>query len=948
MSEEKKWEKALSYHFLGFVKELKSKVQQQSVPNRVSHSIPSVFSLYSKLLDTSGKESELNVELNYFSFYYDYLLQFLINEKIPTAPMLEIKAIGQRIEKLRNGGVYFDGFAMDIKLLANYILSHQINGPDETEIYVLFNKFMLCDKDYINYEAHSEKTQKCLLKFFKGLQSVNQANKNRSCFIANSLLTLFQKDGYDIRNFTEFVSICTKLGIYKDFQQQITVLLRYLKETKDSKAEDIYLMTKVFLDEKDYQKLLILHKNMPKYAFIIIGLTKELKECPKELQTSILCSDFDSKKFDLLKLEISRYKKDKESIQFSLRAENVEGIASTYPLKKMTESIQYPAQVDMPLGLFMAIIHSGTKKSEKALRAFTSFHERFKKVSQSKEAKGDEQQGTDWVTFMDQNSMKLVNLYELLGADLFPYLEKMLDNSPNKLNYYLNNFQFIHPRYYQLIRLIQSRFSTEIIKDSSSFDDILISIGQLEEIVFGFDTIKKYSLKEDSWEDKLARFIYQDRTLIEINQFIFDQKISLFKKFLEIESELDSSKLQPHVLRCILAARRSIKCRSLKDVFDLLIEFDLKTGCKSTDFTDAHDFNNLSAPGEFVKKISNLHGFHSLKENAAIKNSNLERQLSKHNLLIEFELYESGINTTLAFKYPQQKFSIKSDTMVDFSEFAASLNVDQENLENRLHTLRTSTHTHLSADMLEVNNVKFFRSHLPGPVEKQIEHLEQREIIFRDGLKAKLLAEKLQKAEKMEFIIQQADKNLCSNFQLQPNFSQTIFPIADNYSNLVLMCMDKAMMLHAIYDKATNEQVCQHFFFFAKDEKHPRDIYVVSSNFEFCADYAFNKALKCTLWTKLIDFTGQYAKAIGAKGLICKPSDWFVDCYQSFKEFTTVDIKIEKVGGFVALSENDTAEEARDRYSLSQVLNAQAFYLYEKSPVFQAEEEVKHEQLRPS
>ena len=99
----------------------------QSAQN-IQQVIPSLVSLYTSYLLSQNRKNDFK---NQTFFYLHYLCHRIQNENIPTIPMLEIKAWLETSDNRTPDD--------NILILSGLILSHQKNGPDNTEIYSIFN-----------------------------------------------------------------------------------------------------------------------------------------------------------------------------------------------------------------------------------------------------------------------------------------------------------------------------------------------------------------------------------------------------------------------------------------------------------------------------------------------------------------------------------------------------------------------------------------------------------------------------------------------------------------------------------------------------------------------------------------------------------------------------------------------------------------------------------------
>lgn len=156
-----------------------------------------------------------------------------------------------------------------------------------------------------------------------------------------------------------------------------------------------------------------------------------------------------------------------------------------------------------------------------------------------------------------------------------------------------------------------------------------------------------------------------------------------------------------------------------------------------------------------------------------------------------------------------------------------------------------------------------------------------------------------------QYTAEQWDKTKIDSYFLGNHLSCCLATDADKFPAMIQRRMDDAMMMHVIVDQKTGLPICGNWLFFAED-KNTGEIYVVANYFEIKQSVATDVKLKNELTKNLIEFTGQYTKDVGAKK--------FIMCHlpygliSNFKHFPQAKVSIQKVGGYLALSDEVDAK----------------------------------------
>lgn len=520
---------------------------------------------------------------------------------------------------------------------------------------------------------------------------------------------------------------------------------------------------------------------------------------------------------------------------------------------------------------------------------FQMFYRLFDKKNQYLREHAGEHNTVDYTNFMITYAIKMSNLYEFMGEDVFLFMKKILNTSLQNLERYFENLILIPVEYIPLLQEVNKKFKSDIIKgESRSFEVLLTLIGQLELFLLELaKSNKKSCFSKEIFLKKFASVAEETKSILDLTDFIVKEISDIYKILLDIPEhcKIDTFKFtqDPLLLSRLLIARNAMKEEKLDFVFDTLIEYDLRTDVNFTDF--AYTPNQQHALGQ---------------------------ELSLHNQKIEQTLSKAGINTEQAFNYRvAKKFSAGDNNFVDLPTMANTLYADIKSLgqilslktplkffeddeskerkgirkcidqikkqvEKKLNTVQVNAILNGEVDkqlkIIEPILEKLFKLEpLNMPLKEHGQHfVKHRDQLFIEIAKSKTRT-KQKKEKKRNFEITQWDKNELHTFLLGDYLSCCLAPDGSRFPAMVERRMDAAMMMHVILDEEINQPVCGNWLFFAYDQQNPNDIYVVANFFEIRASYGLKKELSKKLVTELLDFTGQYAKSIGAKGFIMRP-----------------------------------------------------------------------------
>ncbi|TAL60890.1 MAG: hypothetical protein EPN84_08825 [Legionella sp.] len=524
-----------------------------------------------------------------------------------------------------------------------------------------------------------------------------------------------------------------------------------------------------------------------------------------------------------------------------------------------------------------------------------------------------------------------------MGDDVFLFMKKMVKASGKNLERFFENFNYIPAMYFPVLQQLEQNFKKEQIKNHpSSYDQLLVCISTLETLRKELTPESEAALFEEGSPNYAvlvgSLVVNNSLTPIELISF-FNQKLqAVYRKLLALPEQLnlDTSVFDNHpgLFLRLLAGRRHLKDHRLERVFDKCIEYDLRTD---------RDFNFFA---------------YSLDQQ-----DELGRRLAKHNERIKSDLKVAKINTDLAFSYPHKSsFSCITNDSIDWESLARAIYNDLNNLEGLLNPqIQTPLIQSLLMSITKIKSqvTKGKQVNLKpiynGTLDNRLQRIHDQltELLSTEKLSNEVkehgmhfqqhykdLKKEISKASsrqikneaiKKSFYIVPWDKNQLQSFILGDYLGCCLAPDGGQFQAMVQRRMDAAMMMHVVYDKDLQEPVCGNWLFFARNKNNPEEVFVVANFFEIRAGYGLNPQLRDRLVKELVDYTGKYAKLIGAKRfLICPLTYGLIPNF--IGKFELEQINIEKIGGFFSPLSNEVV--GQDSYYLTS-LNVDSFFRYE-------------------
>lgn len=160
---------------------------------------------------------------------------------------------------------------------------------------------------------------------------------------------------------------------------------------------------------------------------------------------------------------------------------------------------------------------------------------------------------------------------------------------------------------------------------------------------------------------------------------------------------------------------------------------------------------------------------------------------------------------------------------------------------------------------------------------------------------------------KKKFRIQVWDKNSPSTFNLGTEVGCCLAPDGMQFPAMVQRRMDDSMFMHVVIDEETQKTVSLAWLYFGRG-KNPEsgetnsDIYVVANFFEIAASLGREPSYRDTIVDALKEYIGEYARDIGAKGLLLNSLTYGL--IPDFKGYEVKHIAVDKVGGFFYMGDS--------------------------------------------
>jgi len=199
----------------------------------------------------------------------------------------------------------------------------------------------------------------------------------------------------------------------------------------------------------------------------------------------------------------------------------------------------------------------------------------------------------------------------------------------------------------------------------------------------------------------------------------------------------------------------------------------------------------------------------------------------------------------------------------------------------------------------------------------KLHHLSQ----VAQQTKSLKLASKLNKPR--SFTIKQLDKSRADIYLIGEKVSCCVAPTGSFFENIIQIRWDIARPIIGVIDNSSDEIMACSWPIVAYSKDNPKDFFLLINHVEMRFSYALKKSLCDQIVTQVLKFTAQYAADLGVKAVLLKPLDY--GPLGDFKGLSSVNIELEKVGGFLKIISDDT--ETTISYSIP-ALDKVDFYEY--------------------
>lgn len=508
--------------------------------------------------------------------------------------------------------------------------------------------------------------------------------------------------------------------------------------------------------------------------------------------------------------------------------------------------------------------------------------------------------------FLLKNFEKIINFYEVFGANSLVFMQSKLVSSPVPIERFFNAYQCIEKSkiafFSALINGIHSKLSCNEIEKMSD--------------LFGLVSLFATSIFDELHAHIKCNHINKAQELM---GFLYEYCLMVCLKKMDIlESEIDWNTVRTKLpLSRLILLMKGIQ----SPMFEMnnLVKETLKA-----DFCKGRSFNTL---------------VHSLCEK---KNTTYGLKLAGHNAAGWQILIKGGINAELAYNYKYKKTITNGDTIVitgeEILQVIASLEKNQlidkygnklrEMLDKfQLHLLRGLTGsmalpTHeMIARILQSSHLNLIEKiaiklkNLNYDIQKiqlNNEGLEaaQKLVLAEKNIEDCLIKLRLYEGKSIKnskiFRVESYDKSTIETLFLGNDVSCCLAAGAEQFNEIFNRRFDDNCFMHVVRD-SKGRPICINWLFFVSNAMNDKEIYVLANFFEIKSRYSRNAKLCNFLIESLSDFTKKFADEVGAKDFIIRPLTY--GNIPDFKSFDTVEMAINKVGGYFDIESESTKSE---------------------------------------
>jgi len=633
---------------------------------------------------------------------------------------------------------------------------------------------------------------------------------------------------------------------------------------------------------------------------------------------------------------------------------------------------------DAPVPLQLAI-QDRSENPSKTAQAFSRFIMSYDKADDQ----ADEEHQFDRNVILYTTAFQLVNLYQIMGDSCFDFLRKYIGGkSTSEFNRFFESYKIIDQNYHLILSSILEKHSKEILHPEHfiAWENILFCASNFELLEL---EIRRAGAQPSSRQflglAVLNQVMKESKTLHEIS-INFQRRLG--EKYLDVLGisntdkaiAIDQILAVPNMIVRLLEARYIMSQNKYKDVFDMLIRVDVS---KDLDFWKVMTDVNQSDP---VCKRLAVHnqGVMAALKNAGINvelalNYNTKKTFSVQDIdTLDYSPFLRAIWADLillrdAFPKPYAKKSLPAlinNCLEQLTKGKKTRIADVPDLKSKDSAKLHSVHfdrmlktpfLKLVIDLLKKyarldktsKEIGEFGHHLADHFRQLINILSGNDVnfhetkinwnMFIDELSNdmnKIGADQQQKPaqhqETRQFTAELWDKADIRSL-LKGNYMDCCLATnSTQFPATVQRRMDIGMMTPVVIDHSIGEPICCNWLFFGADKNNPKDVYVVANFFDMRGRYVRKPEIRDKLMKELQLFTGNYAKAINAKGFIIRPLEEYSPLNDYKFPFSLKKIQVTKVGGFFSADPKASSEHVKQLYYLD-ALNIDEFYAYSET-----------------
>lgn len=189
-----------------------------------------------------------------------------------------------------------------------------------------------------------------------------------------------------------------------------------------------------------------------------------------------------------------------------------------------------------------------------------------------------------------------------------------------------------------------------------------------------------------------------------------------------------------------------------------------------------------------------------------------------------------------------------------------------------------------------------YGNQLPTDVHEFIDHYHDRYNQFMRQQSSAVLPT----SKSLRFTIKHWDKSRLDTLTLGDNVDCCLVTTGSQFATMIQRRIDDAMFFHVVLS-SDEQPIALNWLYFAKD-KMTQTVYVIANFFEIAGKYGHDANIREAIIARLLEFTNQYAQAIGAKGFLLNHLRYsLIPDFKYSYTFTKQTITPEKIGGFLCM-----------------------------------------------